>query len=463
VGAKRQRPADPRADLARAVLAAAGRHGDALSCAVAAADAIASFACCGRASIGVHRNGEARLLAVSGESAPDRRRECVRALEVAMGTALAGGDGLRSLSDDVRALVHEAPSGVAVVAVLELDGKRKPLDRPIDDDRHRSEQAPWPALVAAIEPVLGLVGVLEHIERRARENPLERVRGALLPLERRGRRRRLFAVALLVPLLGAAVLVPLPYRVSARVSIEASDRQVMAVPHAGHLASAHVRAGDRVSAGQLLATLDARETTLALEKWDGEIASNRAERAMALAGRERVELARLRAEAERLAVERSLTEQRRARGEIRAPFHGVVLSGDPGRMLGAPLEAGETLFELASSERRSLLVEVDEHDVALIEPEAVAYVRMAAAPRRVLEAKLGEVVPIAVAEPGSSVFRVSATLADSGASASDAPVLRPGMEGVARIEAGRRSLVDAWTRTVRERLVLLGWKLGWLR
>ena len=72
-------------------------------------------------------------------------------------------------------------------------------------------------------------------------------------------------------------------------------------------------------------------------------------------------------------------------------------------------------------------------------------------------------VPLAVAEPGGSVFRVPATLADEGAASARTPQLRPGMQGVARIAAGRRTLLDAWTRPVRERLVLLGWKLGLVR
>ena len=446
-------------EFARTVLEAVGAHGEASACAVACADAGATLASAiagapVRVSVGVRRRGAVRLLAVSGESAPDHRREAVRRLERVMADALAIGAGswkeggesgamgeeaTRTAVDGVWTCVHDAPSGVLTVAVIE------PSAAPFPDAEARR------TMEAAIVPALGLVGALERAARRT---------GRWSWTPRRGTRRRLaLAAAALLPPLWAVLALPQPYRVSARVSIEASDRQVLSAPYAGHLGSAHVRAGDAVRAGQLLATLDGREMALDASRWAGELASNGAEQAMALAGRDRVELARLRADAARIEVERSLAEERRARAEIRAPFDGILLSGDPARLLGTPLAAGDTLFEIASGDKRSLLVEIDEHDVGLIEAGARVQVRMAAAPRDVIAATLGAVVPVAVAEPGGSVFRARATLAEAAAG----EALRPGMQGVARIDAGRRSLADAWTRPVRERLVLYGWKLGLLR
>ena len=47
--------------------------------------------------------------------------------------------------------------------------------------------------------------------------------------------------------------------VTAQATIEAADLQVVAAPQSGYLQSAHVRAGDHVNKGQLLATLDQRD------------------------------------------------------------------------------------------------------------------------------------------------------------------------------------------------------------
>ena len=466
------------AALAPAVLEAAAEHGGESACALALADSLVGLGGCARVSVGARRRGRARLLAISGEACPDRRRALTRRLEAVMAETFAcGRDTLWPLDRDregcgsggaperpVEASLHAhrhqhtreglalcsltpaMPSGERLVVVFEHDPSRRP-------------DAPWRAATAlAIRPSLMMIARLGRTRATSLARLGERLRTAFGA--RAGRPMyRLGAVVLGLGVLAAVAFLPQPYRISARVIIEASDRQVLVAPHAGHLRSAHARAGDSVSAGQLLATLDERELVLARDKWEGEATRNRAEQARALATRDRVELARLRADAVRIEAERALIEERRARGELRAPFDGIVLSGDPARTLGAPVETGEVLFEVASSDRRSLLVEIDEHDIALVPHGGVARVRMAAAPRRVLVARLGTVVPVAVAEPGGSVFRVPATLADD----TGGEALRPGMQGVARVEAGRRTLAGAWTRELRERALLLLWKLGLAR
>ena len=462
---------------ALAVLDAAAEHGERSACALALADSLATQARCARVAVGVHRRGRTRLLAISGETRPDARRALTRRIESVMAEALARGRDvvwpLDGSAGDAAAdpgttvgtedegslrahrrqhalegltlcsLVPETSTGDRLVVVLERAGEWRP-------------DPAWRVAVSrAIAPSLTLIARLG----RANATPLERLRDRLTSVGRLRPSHRLGIAALAGVTLCAGAWVPLPYRISARVLIEASDRQVLAAAHAGHLRSAHARAGDDVRAGQLLATLDDRELLLDRDRWDGEASRNRAEQARALATHDRIELARLRADAARIETERALIEERRARGELRAPFDGIVLSGDPGRALGAPVETGEVLFEVASSDRRSLLVEVAEHDIAQVPRDASARVRMAAEPRRVLAARLGPVVPVAVAEPGGSVFRVPATLLDAEVGDS----LKPGMQGVARIDAGRRPLLDAWTRALRERALLLAWKLGFAR
>jgi len=100
------------------------------------------------------------------------------------------------------------------------------------------------------------------------------------------------------------------------------------------------------------------------------------------------------------------------------------------------------------------MLKVDESDVALIETGQQARVRMSAMPSQVLLAKLSGILPVAVAEHGASVYRTPANLIDQGVA------LRPGMQGVARIDVGQNSLFEVYTRQLRDRLRLLAWRLG---
>ena len=72
---------------------------------------------------------------------------------------------------------------------------------------------------------------------------------------------------------------------------------------------------------------------------------------------------------------------------------------------------------------------------------------------------LSKITPVTVAEEGRNSFRIEARLTESG------PHLRPGMEGVAKIETGQRSLVldlDARHRRMAEsrRLEVLALSAG---
>ena len=62
-----------------------------------------------------------------------------------------------------------------------------------------------------------------------------------------------------------------------------------------------------------------------------------------------------------------------------------------------------------------------------------------------------KVTSVATAEEGRNFFRVEASLAENDMS------LRPGMEGIGKIDAGQRGLIWTWTRTVFERIQLFLW------
>ena len=62
-----------------------------------------------------------------------------------------------------------------------------------------------------------------------------------------------------------------------------------------------------------------------------------------------------------------------------------------------------------------------------------------------------KIVPVATARDGRNFFRVEAALADASAR------LRPGMEGVAKIDVDRRRLAAIWTRSAVDRARLTVW------
>jgi multidrug resistance efflux pump len=149
----------------------------------------------------------------------------------------------------------------------------------------------------------------------------------------------------------------------------------------------------------------------------------------------------------------ALLDEQLARTQVRAPFDGLVVSGDLSQSLGAPLQRGAVMFEIAPLDGYRVVLEVDEHDIATLAEGQRGTVILAALPSAQLEFAVRRITPVAAVAEGSNVFRVEADLA-----APD-PRVRPGMRGVAKISIDERRLSFIWTHEIVRwmRLSLWAW------
>src|SRR5262249_28181943 len=116
-----------------------------------------------------------------------------------------------------------------------------------------------------------------------------------------------------------------------------------------------------------------------------------------------------------------LVEQQIERAHVKAPFDGIVISGDLTQSLGAPVQRGNVLMVIAPRDRFRLMVEVDERDIADIRPEAAGRLRLAALPGESYAFRTERVAPLAVARDGRNFFEVE------GRFEAATPALRPGL------------------------------------
>jgi hypothetical protein len=77
---------------------------------------------------------------------------------------------------------------------------------------------------------------------------------------------------------------------------------------------------------------------------------------------------------------------------------------------------------------------------------------LASLPGQAFELKTERVLSAAVAEEGRNYFRVEAALDK------DAARLRPGMEGVAKVDVGEASLLWVWTHRMTDWLRRTAWE-----
>jgi RND family efflux transporter MFP subunit len=242
--------------------------------------------------------------------------------------------------------------------------------------------------------------------------------------------------------------------ISTDSALEASICRVVVAPQDGYIAVSHARAGDLVKEGDMLATLDDKDLRQEQRKWLSQRDQLMKEYRKALAGRDRAEVAIINAKRLQAEAQLRLVEQQLARTTLTAPFSGLVVKGDLSQSLGSPVERGEVLFEVAPTDEYRVILKVDDRDIGLISNGQQGKLRLSSIPDQLIEVQVDRITPVSSIEEGRNYFRVEAVLPKH------SDLLRPGMEGVTRIEVGQEKLLWIWTRRLVEWLRLFTW--NWL-
>ncbi|NYS25280.1 HlyD family efflux transporter periplasmic adaptor subunit [Rhodobacteraceae bacterium 2376] len=427
-----------------------------------------------RAAVTLLQGRRLRLRAVSETAEADRRMRDMRSLHEAMNEARLQGrpliwpdpadDGLSVLAAH---RAHARRAGVAAMISLPLMLRGKLLGV-ITLERLQSGDAPGDqatagaftrAEVALAQALCASVAPAVHSRMRAHRL----LSGRLVEMLGRGW-TRLFGPGYPVLKLGAGlavalalVLALLPWTVtlSAPARVLGEVQRAVVAPFDGYIEAAHLRAGDAVAAGDVIAVLDTRDLALEQSRLQAEAARIDSERLQTLAEGNRVGLAMLDARAASVQAELALVATRLDRAMLRAPLDGIIVSGDLGQSLGAPVSRGDVLFEVAAHESHIVALEVGEHDIDLIARGAegrVALVGLSGAPLAIRIDHLGAVSDIT---RGQNAFMAEARFITPPPAA-----LRPGMAGRARIDAGQASLFHALSRNLMLRLRHLLWRLS---
>jgi multidrug resistance efflux pump len=244
------------------------------------------------------------------------------------------------------------------------------------------------------------------------------------------------------------------YRVSATTVIEPAIRRAAVAPFGGYIVEARVRAGDLVARGQVLCVLDDREMRLERLKWLSQHEQLLKQHQQALAARKAAEVRILSAQIDQARAQLALLDDQLSRTQVLAPFDGVVVSGDLSQTLGAPVEQGQVLFEVAPLDAYRVILQVDEGDIADVAVGQRGHLLLSGFPTERLPLTVEKLTPVSTAREGRNFFRVEAQLETT-------PVqLRPGMEGVGKIAIDRRLLIWIWTHQLTDWLRLFLW--SWL-
>jgi multidrug resistance efflux pump len=423
---------------------------------------IAARLSCDRVSLGFVKQHDVRIQAISHSALFDKRTRFIRSLAMVMDEAILQGTEI----------VYPQPPGAIPLIVRSHDefaaqyGVKAMLTIPLYDQgryygaltlERNGETSFGPEDMSTCKSVFALAAPALEGKRVQSLNLAAQMYGA----GQRGVKSLLgpgHPVIKLVLLAAAALVVVFSfasgeYRVTANATLEGSVRRAIAAPIKGYIRQAYVRHGDTVREGSIMCSLDERDLRLERTNLAGQESQFLRQHQEAVALHDRAKANVIKAQLDQVIAQLDLTEIKLQRTTIRAPFDGLVLSGDLSQKLGSAVDQGEVLFEIAPLTGYRLILQVNEAEIANVREGQRGVLVLSALPDT-FGFTVTKITPISTTLEGKNCFRVEASLDRAAAT------LRPGMEGIGKVAVERRKLISIWTLKLRNwfRLWLWSWR-----
>ena len=420
-----------------------------LSAAMTFCNELASRHQCERVSLGWYRNGYVKLRAISHVDDFDRKMEAVQALELAMEEALDQDAEISVPPSDDTPLIcrdHESYTrlqqadyvcslplriGGEPVAVCTLERNAEPFT----------------------ESDLGLLRLCcdQAAPRLAELDRRDRWIGARFASYLREKAAALvgyqhtWAKALsILGFVGLAFLcfVPVTYRLSSPVILKAENVTFLTAPFDGYIEQVGVRVGDEVAEGDTLLAMDRSDLLLEEAELEAERNRNQREYEKARADQALADMRIAGARLEQVNARLDLVRHRLGQAVIRVPYAGILVEGDQMERVGSPVAQGDILFRVGRTDRIYAELEVPESEISYVVETLDGEIALVSRPQDVYRIKVHRIEPSAVAREEGNVFLVRCALVD------DHPAWwKPGMTGVTKLNAGKRTLL--WILTHR--------------
>lgn len=243
------------------------------------------------------------------------------------------------------------------------------------------------------------------------------------------------------------------YKVSAEAVIEGEVRRVIAAPFDGYIKEAFARVGDELKKGELLVSLDDQDLRLERLKWLAKKTEFNQRYQQAQAEHDLGESKLAQAQIKQAEAELELVNERVRRTNIFAPFNGLIVDGDLSQSLGSVVQKGDVLFEVTPLHSYRVTLKVDEAAVTVIKNHQQGMLYLTSMPGQTFSFDVSRITPVSIAENGINYFKVEGSLS------SQNEMLRPGMEGVGKVNIGERKLFWIWTHEMFDWLRLQLWSM----
>jgi multidrug efflux pump subunit AcrA (membrane-fusion protein) len=231
-------------------------------------------------------------------------------------------------------------------------------------------------------------------------------------------------------------LIPVRYRVDSPMILRTDDVVYITAPYDGYIDSVGVKPGDLVMTNNILLSLDNKD--LLLEQASLIADRNREQREIEKARAEEslADMCISQARLDQVNVKIEINKFKLDQAAIFAPYDGVVIEGDQKEKVGSPVKQGEILFKIGRIKDIYAEAKVNESEIQNIKAFSSGQIAIASRPQDHFNIKVNLIEPSAVVADKGNVFLVRCKLNDS------APGwFRPGMTGIAKVNAGYKTIM----------------------
>lgn len=446
------------------IVAACLEQTDFSAAAIHLVNALAFSLQCDRVSIGMRSGRHIKLSALSNSASFDPKTNFIRCITAAMEESI----------DEASTIViptpenDNAPVNIAHQQLIKQQGQRSVCTIPLQHHgvyigalclEHTGDKIFDASSVKQAENIARLVGPLLHLLHQEQRSLAKRLFDNLqnYGVSVFGRDKLVSSIVGMsaIVLLTFFSLYSTGYRVTADVVMEGSIQRIVAAPVEGYISATSKRAGDKVKAGELIASLDDRELSLELLQLKSQEQQLQREYRESLAENDRSKVSILNAKNNQLKARLELVEEQLSRLQLVSPINGMITEGDLNQSIGAPVARGDILFKISPLENYRIILKVDESEISQITEGQAGRLALSALPDSLLNFTVSKITPVSVSSDGRTFFRVEAKLSE------EHNHIQPGMEGIGKIDIGERKLIWILTHGVVERLRLLLWNF-WL-
>jgi hypothetical protein len=243
------------------------------------------------------------------------------------------------------------------------------------------------------------------------------------------------------------------YHIDASTELVTDSTRALSAQFDGRIDQVFASTGDVVDSGKVLAILDTRELKQQQIELTSDVAKFEAELRKARASNVLVDVEIFQAKLDEVNAKLNQINQSIAQSASIAPFQGVVVEGERRELLGAPVRRGDKIFRIAKTENLYLSLLVSEKEIKDVHIGSTGIFSLLSRPDQDVKFTVSSIIPMAqVKGQDGNHFQIKAKIEQPSEN-----WWRPGMTGLAKVDAGSRRIFWLLTHKIVDYLRMKLW------